>query len=94
MFRFDYYCEPPAADWTEKAACAQPQAQGVDFFSPHREEMTEAKKVCAQCPVMSECRSYALDTFQPIGIWGGLSLADRHKILNQHRNRNRRGPLS
>ena len=77
---------PPVAQlrlgWQERAAC-----QGSDarlFFGPEKERIRDrevregaAKRVCANCPVLRECRNHALQTPELFGIWGGLSETDR-----------------
>ncbi|MGH3417071.1 MAG: WhiB family transcriptional regulator [Actinocrinis sp.] len=77
---------PPVAQlrlgWQERAAC-----QGSDaklFFGPEKERIRErearegaAKRVCASCPVLRDCRNHALQTPELFGIWGGLSETDR-----------------
>jgi WhiB family redox-sensing transcriptional regulator len=75
-------------DWQVKAAC-----RGIDtatFFHPENErgpsrarrEM-RAKAVCAQCPVIAECRRWALAAREPYGIWGGLSTEEREALLTR-----------
>lgn len=32
-----------------------------------------AVKICHSCPVLEQCRTYAITTKQKHGIWGGLS---------------------
>ena len=71
--------------WQEHAAC-----KGMDssrFFPPERERASTAaariagaKKVCADCPVLVECRVFALLVREPYGVWGGLSEQDREEI--------------
>ncbi|QII03232.1 WhiB family transcriptional regulator [Rhodococcoides fascians A21d2] len=36
-----------------------------------------AKDICRACPVLSQCRDFALRTHQSYGIWGGLTAAER-----------------
>jgi WhiB family redox-sensing transcriptional regulator len=43
----------------------------------------EAKQVCGECVVASECLDYALATNQDSGIWGGLSEEERRDIRRQ-----------
>lgn len=40
-----------------------------------------AKAICAGCPVMAECRSYALEIREPHGVWGGMSETERRVLL-------------
>lgn len=44
-----------------------------------------AKNVCRLCPVVRECLTYALDTGQDFGIWGGMDEEERRLYLRQHR---------
>ncbi len=43
----------------------------------------DAKRICKACPVMMQCRQWALDTDEEYGIWGGLSEAERKKIRRE-----------
>lgn len=57
-------------------------ARDVDFF-PDREDAAavgRAKAVCSTCPVAAECLSWALETNQPDGIWGGHTAKERRAI--------------
>lgn len=37
-----------------------------------RSAMTKtAKAICRECPLIQECRVYALETNQRFGVWGG-----------------------
>jgi WhiB family redox-sensing transcriptional regulator len=36
-----------------------------------------AKSVCEACPVLTQCRQYALDGAEPYGIWGGMTPLER-----------------
>jgi WhiB family redox-sensing transcriptional regulator len=52
-----------------------------DLFFPERGASTrEAKEVCRGCIVRDLCLTYALDTGQKHGIWGGLSERERRRI--------------
>lgn len=73
--------------WHLRASCRGPLAEL--FFPPsapeRREQRAErearAKRVCASCPVQSDCRDLALRLREPHGIWGGLTEAERRQIL-------------
>jgi len=66
--------------WLEDAGC-----RGLDtelFFpagpkGPGRRQADEAKAVCGTCPVRRQCGSWALDTAQAYGIWGGMDEEER-----------------
>ncbi|HZA80157.1 MAG TPA: WhiB family transcriptional regulator, partial [Actinomycetes bacterium] len=59
------------------------------FFAPnHLERKDErlareaaAKAICRSCPVLVECREYALLVREPHGIWGGLNEYERRQLL-------------
>ncbi|MFC9358287.1 WhiB family transcriptional regulator [Rhodococcus sp. NPDC057014] len=36
-----------------------------------------AKSICTQCPVIGECRRYALNANETFGVWGGTTERDR-----------------
>ena len=73
-------------EWQVHGAC-----RGMDsarFFypegerGPRRERREEAaKEICAQCPVLTDCRAHALQVQEPYGIWGGLTEHERFAIL-------------
>jgi WhiB family redox-sensing transcriptional regulator len=73
--------------WQVKAACRGPQA--TVFFPPstfeRKDEKLErerrAKAICATCAVKQPCLEYALRIREPHGIWGGLSEAERKRML-------------
>jgi len=68
------------SSWRDAAACAR--RPDVDFF-PSAEDaagIERAVAVCAGCPVADECLSFAIETNQPDGIWGGTTAAERTKL--------------
>jgi WhiB family redox-sensing transcriptional regulator len=78
-------------DWQLHGAC-----RGMDssfFFHPDGERgprrehrASEAKKVCAACPVIEPCRRHALATREPYGVWGGLTEDERRLALRGGRD--------
>lgn len=70
-------------DWRESAAC---RTVDPDLFfpvgttGPALPQIEEAKAVCGHCPVREECLRWALDTGQTIGVWGGMSEAERRAL--------------
>lgn len=80
-------------DWQMLAAC-----RGMDsdvFFHPdgqrgsartRREQ--NAKRICASCPVLQQCREHALRVREPFGVWGGLTEEERETILRTERRGN------
>ncbi|MER6253696.1 WhiB family transcriptional regulator [Streptomyces sp. NPDC001584] len=50
------------------------------FYTPGAENEEDAKQVCAGCPVLVACRSYALGGtgwWESDGIWGGMTVEER-----------------
>lgn len=61
------------------------------FFSPEAERGLKrqrreerAKAVCATCPVIDRCRDHALAVQEPYGVWGGLTEAERARIIAEN----------
>jgi len=73
---------PARWNWQQDAACRG--TDGSWFFPPEREResarnkrIARAKAVCVQCPVIADCRAYALQVGEPFGVWGGLGEDER-----------------
>lgn len=58
------------------------------WFAEHTPLIDQAKELCQQCPLMSECLQSALDRQEPWGVWGGQSLVDG-RIVARKRGRGR-----
>lgn len=79
----------PLADlweWQYQGACRDLDTE--QFFHPEGERGgtrkrrdDAAKAICAQCPVINQCREYALAAQEPYGVWGGLSAEERREII-------------
>lgn len=61
---------------------------------PRRRRIERAKRICAQCPVITQCREYALMNQEPYGVWGGLSEEERATILQKRRREERQRKAS
>ncbi|MBO8193836.1 WhiB family transcriptional regulator [Streptomyces oryzae] len=79
-----------AGPWHAEAVCRRDEA-GL-FFAPSKEPTAArlsreqaAKRVCARCPVLVECREHALVMPEPYGVWGGLTAAERRVVLTRRR---------
>lgn len=72
-------------DWQRHAAC---RGMGDELFfysdnergSARHEREQRAKAVCHRCPVMVQCRVYALRVGEPYGVWGGLTENERDEL--------------
>lgn len=64
--------------WHHRAAC-----RGLDpdlFFPGRGQSTTEARAVCAGCPVRQPCRDFAVTNGERFGIWGQTSERQRRSI--------------
>lgn len=73
-------------DWQERGACRGSNTElffHPDFERGHRREdrASEAKALCARCPVLEQCRRHALAVQEPYGTWGGLDEIERRELL-------------
>lgn len=66
--------------WREAAACAG--TTEVNFFPDPADlaAVSRAKAMCATCPVAGECLTWAIETNQTEGIWGGHTPAERRAL--------------
>ena len=72
--------------WQDRAACRGPHT--ALFFPPSHFERkddkegreSQAKAICATCPVRKPCLEYALRIREPHGIWGGLNEVERRNL--------------
>ena len=67
--------------WREAAACFEVRDE-VDFFPDNQDlgAIVRAKAVCAGCPVSDECLTWAVETNQTEGIWGGHTAKERRRL--------------
>lgn len=65
-------------DWTDDAICAQTDPE---LFFPDKGSPAEpARRVCAQCPVATECLQAALTDPSLTGVWGGTTYMERRDL--------------
>jgi WhiB family redox-sensing transcriptional regulator len=80
--------EVPMSDWRHRALCRD--ADPSIFFpigttGPAAEQIEEAKAICSHCLVTSNCLTWALDTGQDSGVWGGMDEDERRALRRQQR---------
>jgi WhiB family redox-sensing transcriptional regulator len=74
--------------WYDQAACLDPDVDPEIFFPGDGERAEPAKRICQGCPVMDECRDWALANDERFGVWGGLSERERRRVKkDSHWNR-------
>lgn len=79
--------------WMEGALCVDhdpeywfpPTGGGRDPGSRMLVKARAAKAVCADCPVRTECLTYAFETDQRYGVWGGLDEFERADLATRRR---------
>ncbi len=80
--------------WQTEGACRT--APDPEIFFPVGEGAiasqwtADAKSFCRRCPVAEQCLTWAMETRQDAGIWGGLDERERRRI---HRRKARAGDL-
>lgn len=78
---------PVGGGWRDRAACRTEDPElffpvGDPESGPVVEQVAAAKAVCARCPVVGECLSFALVAI-PEGVAGGLSAGERRELLRR-----------
>lgn len=74
-------------DWRHRAACRDEDPElffPVGNSGPALLQIAEAKTVCRRCPVVSGCLSWALETGQSDGVWGGMSEQEREALKRRN----------
>ncbi|KOT54116.1 MULTISPECIES: WhiB family transcriptional regulator [Streptomyces] len=77
-------------EWWEQAACLDEDPElffPVGVTGPAAQQQADAKAVCRQCPVTSECLEWALETGQNYGIWGGTDEEERRKLRSRRQRK-------
>ena len=66
--------------WKKSGNC---HGLDTELFYPEKKlgnaAINEAKAVCANCVVKSECLEYALTNGEHFGVWGGMSERERRR---------------
>ena len=71
--------------WRQQAACAQLGVPTAVFFSDDLGDITQAKRICAECPVLESCLEGAMNRREPWGVWGGQLFRNGHILTNKRR---------
>ena len=84
---------PLAEGWWTLASCRKTPDAGDLFFSEELSEISAAKRICAECPVIVNCLEGALLRREPCGVWGGqLFERGRVQLTKRRRGRPRKVP--
>lgn len=75
----DGWCGVPSpAAWATRARCRT--APTSLFFTVKDSDVDLARQVCGGCPVLVECREYALAHPRLVGVWAGLTVKEREGL--------------
>jgi WhiB family redox-sensing transcriptional regulator len=70
-------------DWRHSALCRDEDPElffPIGATGPAERQIETAKAVCRRCTVTTDCLTWALDTGQDAGVWGGLSEDERRAL--------------
>lgn len=71
-------------NWQDMALCSE--IGDLDLFYPEKGNPTQrAKSICARCEVKDECLTWAIETREYWGVWGGLGEQERRKLFPKRR---------
>jgi len=71
-------------EWMASAVCSQ---IGGDMWFAEKSEwatVVQAKILCRQCPVRTQCLAYAMENNERFGVWGGLSPRQRRRLKSEY----------
>ena len=81
MSDFTVWDSPAPGEWARAGRC---RTTPPSLWFPTRgDDTSQAKAICAGCPVLAECRAYALATPGLLGIWGGTTGQDRRRARGE-----------
>jgi WhiB family redox-sensing transcriptional regulator len=70
-------------DWRHRAACRDEDPElffPIGTTGPALLQVDDAKAVCRRCEAVDECLTWAIDSDQDAGVWGGLSEDERRAV--------------
>jgi WhiB family redox-sensing transcriptional regulator len=70
-------------DWRHLAACREEDPElffPIGTTGPALLQIEHAKRVCHGCTVIDDCLSWALESGQETGVWGGTSEDERRAL--------------
>ena len=65
--------------WRNDAACKGYPADLWYGDDRAKADLIKGKRICASCPVATECANYAIANGERYGMWGGLSTRQRRR---------------
>ncbi len=70
-------------DWRHRALCREEDPElffPIGTTGPAATQVEQAKVVCRRCSVVEDCLTWALETAQESGVWGGTSEDERRAL--------------
>jgi WhiB family redox-sensing transcriptional regulator len=77
--------ETTATPWREFALCLN--YQPYLWYSEEAGDAVKAVRICEECPVRSDCLSWAIARNESYGIWGGVSARRRMRMRAEMRQK-------
>ena len=84
--RAAHFEELDRMDWRHHALCRDEDPElffPIGTTGPAAVQVEEAKVVCRRCPVVSDCLTWALDSGQDSGVWGGTNEDERRALTRR-----------
>lgn len=72
-------------EWSEEAACKGTQADEKWFSKSPDIALLLRVKYCNRCPVLDECREYALENRPEYGVWAGMMPSSIRSMSKQQK---------
>jgi len=80
---------PNTPEWLDLLAASASytpcRSGGEEWFADDPKLQRRAAQLCTGCPLLEACRNYALAAYEPNGVWGGLTPADRKRLRRERR---------
>ena len=70
-------------DWRHEASCRDVDPElffPIGTSGPALAQIAAAKAICETCAVREPCLSWALETAQDAGVWGGMTEEERRAL--------------
>ena len=83
--------------WRDRAACLDEDPElffPIGNTGPAFRQIEKAKAVCRRCSVVETCLSWAMESRQEDGVWGGLAADERIALKRRNARARRANPAT
>ena len=83
--------------WRSRAACLDENPElffPIGNADPAFHQINKARVICRRCEVADTCLRWAMHSHQDDGVWGGLSVDERHSLKRRNARDRRTGPVA